>query len=91
MAPGSKIEDGAPAKLLCRHLSDLGVRYTSYDPVVYGHDTFRGMPTVPSVFVLAVPHEQFLGLTYPPGSVVVDPHGLVKDQDGITVIRVGRR
>jgi UDPglucose 6-dehydrogenase len=90
--PTSTIEDGSPARLLCHYLSDLGIPWTAYDPVIYGHDRFLGMPAAARVFVLAVPHPQFKGLSFPPGSVVIDPHGTVPDgQERVTVIRLGRR
>jgi hypothetical protein len=31
------------------------------------------------------------GWPFPPGSVVIDPFGYIKDSPGVTVVRVGRK
>jgi UDPglucose 6-dehydrogenase len=88
--PGTHLGDGSPARLLVHYLRELGANPYPFDPVSDGlGDGYTWARR--AVFVLATPHEEFLGWTYPAGSVVVDPHGLVKDQDGVTVIRPGRR
>lgn len=46
----------------------------------------------PAVYVVATAHPEFFqpGI-YPKGSVVLDPWGRVPDQEGVRVIRIGRR
>lgn len=87
--PGSALPDGSPARLLQHYLEELGHRPAVYDRVMF--PGYWPPPPAPAVFVLAVPHPEFEGFEYPAGSVVIDPHGVVKGQDGITVVRVGRR
>lgn len=87
--PGSALPDGSPARLLEHYLEELGHRPAVYDLVMF--PGYWPPPPDPAVFVLAVPHPEFDGFAYPAGSVVIDPHGIVKDQDGVTVVRVGRR
>lgn len=85
--PGSALQDGSPAILLAHYLKDLDPLI--YDPYVPGGampDQFR-----PSVFVIATAHEEFYRLRYPPHSIVIDPSGLLEDQQGVLVIRVGRK
>lgn len=89
--PGSALPDGSPARLLAYYLEELGHRPAVYDRVMFPGYWPPAPVGLPAVFVLAVPHPAFDGFEYPAGSVVVDPHGLVKDRDGITVVRVGRR
>jgi UDPglucose 6-dehydrogenase len=47
--------------------------------------------TNPSVFVIATKHRVWQDLKFAPRSVVIDPFGYIADQDGVTVVRVGRK
>ncbi len=44
-----------------------------------------------AVYVLVTAHDKFKNLEFPKKSVVVDPHGIIKDQPGVTLVRVGRK
>jgi len=87
--PGSALPDGSPAQLLHHYLEELRARPATYDRAMF--PGYWPPPPDPAVWVLATPHAEFLGFEYPAGSWVVDPHGLVKDQAGVSIIRVGRR
>jgi UDPglucose 6-dehydrogenase len=45
----------------------------------------------PSVFVIATKHKIWQDIKFAPRSVVVDPFGYLSDQEGVTVVRVGRK
>jgi UDPglucose 6-dehydrogenase len=88
--PGTIHADGSPARLLHHYLTEeFKVPNMAYDPVVFPQ--LWPPAARPAVYVLATPHPQFDRFHYPPGSVVIDPHGRVADQEGVTMIRVGRR
>lgn len=87
--PGSDLTGGSPALLLAHQLRARGVDLEHWDPHVDKGGTFA--PEGPGVIVIATQHEAFLGYHFPPGSVVIDPHGYMPDQPGITTIRVGRK
>ena len=43
------------------------------------------------IYVVCVKRPEYATRDYPPGSVVIDPFGIVPDREGVTVIRVGRK
>lgn len=44
------------------------------------------------MILVATRHERYAsGSYFEPGDVVIDPFGFIPDQDGVTVIRLGRR
>lgn len=91
--PGSDLTGGSPALLLAHQLKERGVDFDHRDP--HTDPYFEGMDDVPSpqqrVYVIATRHDAFLDYRFPPGSVVIDPHGYMPDQPGVTTIRVGRK
>lgn len=93
--PGSDLTDGSPAILLARYLEDLlpPDLLSVYDPRVrgYGDALLLPEPETPSVFAVATEHPEFARMKFPRGSVVIDPFGLIADQPGVTVVRVGRK
>lgn len=88
---GTNLTIGSPAILLKNILDEWkipGVPATvQWDPWVDPPQTF----TQPSVFVIATDHDEFFCMDFPPASVVIDPWGKVFDEEGIKVIRVGRK
>jgi hypothetical protein len=40
---------------------------------------------------VATRHPEYREAAFPRGSVVLDPWGYISDQDGVTVVRIGRR
>lgn len=91
--PGSDLTGGSPALLLAHQLKERGVLFDHRDP--HTDPYFQGVDDVPTpqqrVFVIATRHEVFRGYRFPSGSVVIDPHGYMPDQPGVTTIRVGRK
>lgn len=79
--PGSDLTAGSPALLLAAQLNPAG------DPVPCDAECADR----PAVFVLGVADREFAAARYAPGSVVIDPWGIVADKPGVTVIRTGRR
>jgi UDPglucose 6-dehydrogenase len=79
---------GSPATLLREILIETypAEQVSWWDPYLDEHRTFAE----PAVFFIATCHDDFYGLTYPAGSVIIDPWGRMTDRDGIQVVRVGR-
>jgi UDP-glucose 6-dehydrogenase len=91
--PGSDLTGGSPALLLAHQLKQRGVLFDHRDP--HTDPYFGGLDDIPApqqrVFVIATRHDVFLDYRFPAGSVVIDPHGYMPDQPGVTTIRVGRK
>ncbi|GGV45752.1 hypothetical protein [Streptomyces spectabilis] len=88
--PGSDLTGGSPALLLAHQLRERGVDAQHWDPHVDTEGPWFDAVT-PAVFVVGTRHDAFLHLSIAPGSVVIDPHGYMPDQPGVTTIRVGRK
>ena len=92
---GTNLTVGSCATLLRNILDErrtdrLGMKQVGidhYDPHVDPPRTFL----MPAVFIVATDHSEFYGMTFPVGSVVVDPWGRMADREGVEVVRVGRR
>lgn len=85
--PQSNLVYGSPAILLLDILLKRGLDVTNYDPYVDGVHEISGA----ALFVVATKHSEFASLSLPPGSVVLDPFGYMPDQQGVVVIRIGRK
>jgi UDPglucose 6-dehydrogenase len=88
--PESNLTEGSPALLLASILRERGARFTHHD----GHIDGDGPPLArlsPSLFFVATRHGEYREASFPPGSVVLDPWGYIPDQEGVTVVRIGRR
>lgn len=90
--PGSDLMSGSPALLLRHYLEDLNPYHV--DPKTWHHKESKvRIPPVddqPRVFVVATKHPEWRERKFHPGSVLIDPFGYIGDQEGVTVIRVGR-
>ncbi|MFI6510114.1 NAD(P)-binding domain-containing protein [Streptosporangium sp. NPDC050855] len=87
--PSSALTAGSPARLLAHQLRDRQRQVGLYDPFV---EPKRHRPLdKPHVYVIGTKHPQFVDYAFPAGSVVLDPHGYMPDQTGVTVIRIGRK
>lgn len=91
--PGVPLTAGSPALLLAHQ---LGERVTAHiDPyvdLVGAHEHGVRLITFDlAVYVIATAHREFLDLEFAPGSVVVDPFGYLPAQDGVTLVRPGRK
>ena len=84
--PESNIVVGSPALLLRALLEERGVACAMHDPFVDG-DSRPDFP--PSVFLIGAKHACFAEMSFPPGSVVIDPWRYILDAEGVKVIRVG--
>jgi len=84
---GTNLTGGSCATLLANILTEYdGLTVSQWDPHV---DEARSFDD-PAVFIFATNHDEFFSMTFPSGAVIVDPWGLVKDQLGVKVTRVGR-
>lgn len=85
---GTNLCLGSPAILLKNILDEFDdVKVDQWDLHVDGTErTFDEA----AVFVVATDHDEFFAMTFPAGSVVIDPWGKMKDRDGVKVVRVGR-
>ena len=88
---GTNLAAGSPAALLVHYLTVAGHPPADWwDPHVDDRGWVQAPPK-PAVFVVATRHSEFAELQFPRGSVVVDPWRMLGDQDGVTVVRLGRR
>lgn len=90
--PNTNLTLGSPARLLDWQLgAGHRIQAETWDPYIDTCELFHVTRDEPSVFVVATRHDCFAGLNFPAGSVVVDPFGLIGDQEAVTVVRVGRK
>lgn len=85
---GTNLTVGSPALLLRRIFGEDFNRdaLLQWDPHVDA-----AVPDFdPSVFIIATDHDEFYSMAFPPGSVVIDPWGKMRDMIGVKVVRVGR-
>lgn len=81
--PETNIETGSAAVLLANIIqSEHG------QPVLHVEDIeLKNACTV----IIGTAHERYRDYKFPTGSTVVDPFGVIKDQEGVNVIRLGRK
>jgi UDPglucose 6-dehydrogenase len=82
----SPLTAGSPGLLLLDYLKGH-IQLLAWDP----YTDRESIPVRQAVFVIAMNHPEFADLCFPYGSVVIDPWGMIPDQDQVTVIRVGRK
>ncbi len=85
----SNITAGSYALLLANVLADWGVLFIHHDPLVDGSMSWGEAVNGPYVAFIATKHKVFAGYKFAPGSVVLDPHHMIKPQEGVEVIRIG--
>lgn len=92
--PETNLTVGSPAKLLSHDLNARGIDHTIYDPFVDGTNEVK-LPgrgsAVSTVYFISTNHKIWAEQAFPQGSVVIDPWGYIPDQEGVEVIRVGRK
>lgn len=86
--PNVSLVNGSAGLLLAEQLRDRGLEVAHKDIWVDGE---FDLPTSPRVYVITTKHDHHRTAAIPPGSVVIDPHGYMPDQPGVTTIRVGRK
>lgn len=85
--PETNIVVGSPSILLSNILKEKGVEHVIWDPYVDGGNfSFQK-----SLFFIGTKHEYFKNIKFPAGSVVLDPHRYINEQDGVRVIPIGIR
>lgn len=93
--PGVSMTDGSPAMLLGDILHEADVPYVQLDSFVIQaeeHDWLeRADMHGPNVFVIATCHNHYVNYPYPPGSVVIDPFGVVQRREHFTLVTPGRK
>jgi UDPglucose 6-dehydrogenase len=88
--PESDLAAGSPALLLASILEERGIPFAHHD----GHIDADAPPPQqlsPSLFFVATRHPEYREARFPSGSVVLDPWGYIPDQEGVAVVRIGRR
>lgn len=85
--PETNLTVGSPALLVGHYVKEAGQEVTVLDPHVHGTQEVSEA----SVCVVTTNHEVWPTLTYPAGSVIIDPWGYMPDQEDVEVIRVGRK
>lgn len=86
--PNVSLAHGSAGLLLAHQLRERGIDVGHWDPYTDGGEAPVAQPRV---YVITTRHDAFPALAMPPGSVVIDPHGYMPDQPGVTTIRVGRK
>jgi len=69
--PNTAIQTGSCAILLCNLLKEKNHEYTCYDPIT---NSITDIFSKPSVYIITCAHDAFIGLSYPTGSIIIDPH-----------------
>ena len=87
--PDTKLTVGSPAILLENILKERGIEVESYDPYHRDPDTVWFTPQ--AIYLISTKHQVFENLTFPAGSVVLDPHRYItKNQpEGVKIIHLG--
>ena len=65
-------------------------RYAPMPIEVYDRFTNYADPEYSGVYLIGCAHDYIRTLAFPVGSIVIDPWGIVPDQEGVTVHRLGR-
>lgn len=88
--PETNLTVGSSSIRLYNELKDH-TDVTIWDPYVDGTGGVTELQKKPAVFFIGTKHDYFTSFEYPKGSVVLDPFGYIKSQEGVTVIPVGRQ
>lgn len=83
----TNIATGSHAELVRQMLTRRGFGVAVYDRLTNP----EGIPIDrPCVYLVGCAHDYIKTLAFPKGSIVIDPWGIVPDQEGVTVRRLGR-
>jgi len=85
--PETELITGSPAFLVADALLRFGHDPIMRDPVIYDHG--EKWDHGAACYFIGCKHKEFASYLFPKGSVVVDPHRYILDQDGVEVIRIG--
>jgi len=84
----TNITIGSAVILLMNILDEKNIAYYKYDPFV--EDRKLGFK-IPQLFFMGMNHNLFKKCTFPEGSIVIDPWGIIKPQDDVELISIGRK
>ena len=79
--PETNIDTGSPAILMNNLIQEYGFPVEQHEDVE---------ELGQAVYLIGTAHERYIEYNYPPGSIVIDPFGIIPDKEGITVTRIGR-
>lgn len=79
--PETNIETGSPSILLSNILQEVGIKHFLSDEWV----------PLKAVVFIGCRHKEYKDIQFVKGSIVIDPFGYIKDQEGVTVVRIGRK
>ncbi len=77
---------GSPSILLKNLLEERVEQVDMYDPWIDDYEIDLDI----RCYFIGTNHDKFLEYKFPAGSVVLDPWGMIQDQEGVNVIRIGR-
>jgi len=84
--PETNLISGSPSILLKNILDETESDVTMYDPHIDDEKTFNE----PCIFFIGTKHAAFAEMSYPAGSVVVDPWRYIPKCENVKVIHVGK-
>jgi len=92
--PETNLVVGSPAVLLANVLRERSLDPKLVDPIVHPEQQeWVDSPKLwlgKAIYFIGTRHQMFSQMDFPPGSVVIDPHRFVKDQDaGVKVVKLG--
>lgn len=79
--PETNIETGSPSLLVSNLLNEKGVDHTIEEDVT----------PIKAVYFIGTEHSRYADYKFPEGSVVIDPFGLIPEQEGVTIRALGRK
>ena len=86
--PNTNLTDGSCSILLANILKERGIDPTIHDPVVAPDVE---LPDEPAIYLVATTWDKYKNRQFKKGDVVIDPWAIIEDQEGVNVIRVGRK
>lgn len=90
--PETNIQTGSPSILLYNILKEKGQDPIHIDPHTDGHEIFMETFTKLGndyVFFLGTQHESFKDLSYPEGSLIIDPFRYMPELKNVKIIKLG--
>lgn len=90
--PGVDSTAGSPAMLLADLLAGAGIKFLHTDFIVEGKDPYMSTSSFTArIFFIATKHPEYANITFPSGSVVIDPFGYIPAASHITLVTPGRK
>src|SRR3989338_1247325 len=86
--PHTNLAIGSPSVLLANILKEKGCNPIVHDPEIA---TDEELPKEAAVYLIGTSWPVYREWQFKKGDVVIDPWGIIGDQEGVNVIRVGRK